>query len=178
MRPGPRALGHAQEVDHLQLATPFTDTLLDVNRELAAGSWVASQTPLATLVNTAQWVAEAYVRQEDVEQLSVGATVRFYPENRALVPLTGRVEAIDATRTHQLPHPMLSVQYGGPVAVLAGANGLAPRDTLYRVRVALDGPPRELQLQRGTAVIKGTPRSWLGEIIKPALTLLIRELTF
>ena len=173
-----RALGHAQEADRLQLTAPFAGTLLDVNQELAAGSWVASQTPLATLVNTAQWVAEVYVRQEDVERLLVGATVRFYLENRALSPLTGRVETIDATRTPQLPHPMLSVQYGGPVAVLAGANGLAPRDTLYRVRVVLDGPPRELQLQRGTAVIKGTPRSWLGEIIKPALTLLIRELTF
>jgi len=173
-----RALGHAQEADRLQLTAPFAGTLLDVNQELAAGSWVASQTPLATLVDTTQWVAEAYVRQEDVERLPAGASVRFYPENRALAPLTGRVEAIDATRTHQLPHPMLSVQYGGPVAVVARENSLAPRDTLYRVRVVLDAPPRELQLQRGTAVIKGTPRSWLGEIIKPALTLLIRELTF
>lgn len=169
----------AREADRLQLTAPFAgSTLLDVNRELAAGSWVASQTPLATLIDTAQWVAEVYVRQEDVARLLVGATVRFYPENRALSLLTGRVEAIDATRTHQLPHPMLSVQYGGPMAVLAGANGLVPRDTLYRVRVVLDGPPRELQLQCGTAVIRGAARSWLGEIIKPALTLIIRELTF
>jgi hypothetical protein len=123
-------------------------------------------------------VSEAYVRQEDVARLLVGATVRFYPENRALSPLTGKVETIDATRTHQLPHPMLSVQYGGPVAVLAGANGLAPRDTLYRVRVVLDGPPPERQILRGTAVIRGAARSWLGEMFKPVLTLIIRELTF
>ena len=173
-----RAQGNAQEADRLQLTAPFTGTLLDVNRELAMGSWVASQTPLATLVDTTRWVAEAFIRQEDVERLPPGASVRFYPENQALAPLTGRVESVDATRTLQLPHPMLSVRYGGPVAVVARETSLAPRDTLYRVRVVLDGPPRQQQLLRGTAVIRGTARSWLGEMFKPVLTLIIRELTF
>ena len=139
---------------------------------------MASQTPLATLVDTSRWVAEAFIRQEDVERLPPGASIRFYPENQALAPLTGRVESVDATRTLQLPHPMLSVQYGGPVAVIARENSLAPRDTHYRVRVVLDGPPPERQLLRGTAVIRGTARSWLGEMFKPVLTLIIRELTF
>ena len=89
--------------------------------------------------------------------------------------------AIDGTATAEdlqavLPTP--ERQRCGPVAVIARENSLAPRDTLYRVRVVLDGPPPERQLLRGTAVIRGTARSWLGEMFKPVLTLIIRELTF
>ena len=102
----------------------------------------------------------------------------FYPEGQRLFPLAGQVIDIERVRTNTLPHALLSSQHGGNIPVIPNPEGLTPRDTLYRVRVALSDKPDTLKILRGTAVIEGKPESWLVSALKPVLIILLRELSF
>lgn len=167
------------EAARLLLKAPFDGVLTDVDTQLAAGVWVSPQQPLAVLLSTRSWQAEAFVSQREVARLAAGAAVRFHPEGRAgLAPLTGRVLGIESTRTARLPHALLSATHGGAIPVLQDASGMTPRDALYRVRIALDQPPPLQQVLRGSASIESEARSWLLDAMKPVLIVLVRELGF
>ncbi|MES2501122.1 MAG: hypothetical protein V4545_00850 [Pseudomonadota bacterium] len=54
----------------------------------------------------------------------------------------------------------------------------APRDTLYRVRVALDAPPPQLQMETRDAIIEGERSAWLPSVFKRIAAVLVRESGF
>ncbi|MGL6071740.1 site-2 protease family protein, partial [Craterilacuibacter sp.] len=166
------------EAARLTLKAPFAGTLVDIDPELDKEVWVNPRQPLAMLVAAGQWQADILVEQKDLPRIRQQARVRFYPENKHLAPIDGRVSAIDTTRSVQLPHPMLSSRHGGPVAVLPDQGGLHARDALYRVRVQLDGAPGQMATLRGQAVIDAPAQSWLLEALKPVVIVLIRETGF
>ena len=172
------ALAQSAEAERLVLSAPFAGILTDVEAEAAPGTWIGTRQPLATLVDPQRWQAELLVRQEDVQRIERDARVLFYPNGQRLAPLAGRVVDIERTRTTALPSFLLSSQYGGSIAVLPDGRGLTPRDTLYRVRVALTEAPSELRILRGDAIIEGRPESWLAGILKSVLIVFIRELSF
>jgi putative peptide zinc metalloprotease protein len=167
------------EAAKLSLKAPFAGVLTELDAELGRGVWVTPRQPLAVLVDPSHWHAEAFVAQRDVERLAPGAAVRFYPQGAHTGPaLHGRVVDIGHSRTTALPHPLLSTAHGGPVPVLNDAQGLAPRDTLYRVRIELGEKPPTLHMLRGRVAIDGQARSPLLEWLKPAAVLAVRELSF
>jgi len=167
------------EAARLTLKAPFAGVLTEVDSELAPGVWVTPRQPLAVLVDPSRWQGEAFVAQRDLERLTPGAAVRFYPQGANPGPaLLGRVLDVGHARTTALPQAGLSSAHGGPIAVLPDAQGLTPRDTLYRVRIQLDQPPPTLHVLRGHARIEGDARSPLVEWLKPAVMLLMRELSF
>jgi putative peptide zinc metalloprotease protein len=153
--------------------------IVDIDPEFAPGVWVTPRHPLATLVDPSRWQAEAFVSQADLSRLKNGSAVRFHADGaEGGATLHGTVVGIESTRTAALPQALLSARHGGPVAVLQDASGLTPRDALYRVRIRLDAPPATARVLRGQAVIEGEARSWLADVAKPMLVVLIRELSF
>lgn len=172
------ASSQEEERQRLQLRAPLAGILTDLNPELHAGVWVASQQPLGTVVAPQAWNVEAFVAQRDLDRLTLGDEVKFYPEDDPLYPVPGTVVEIDRQRLPSLPQPMLSSRFGGPVAVLAEGNGLVPRDTLYRIRIRLAHAPDRLAVRRGSVHIEAAPRSWLIEAAKSVLIVLVREATF
>ncbi len=179
-----RAL-HAAEIQAQQdesarliLTAPFDGILVDLDPELVPGVWVGTQEPLALLIAPGQWQVELFVGQDDLTRIAIGAAVRFYPAGRKLFPLTGQVVDIAATRTLTLPQDLLSSHHGGQIPVIPNAQQPTPRDALYRVRVDLADAPTKLQILRGGGVIAGRSESWLMTALKPALIVLIRELSF
>lgn len=165
------------EAERLLLRAPFAGVLIDVDPELAPGVWVSPRQPLAVLVDPSDWQAEAYVSQQAIERLRLGDPVRFRPEGAGPEALlSGRVVALDGTRTSQLPHALLATRHGGPLQVLPDATGLTPRDPLYRVRIALEQGPAGLRVQRGEVVIDGRAESLLLDWLKPAAVVVLREL--
>jgi len=174
------AESHAQleERNRLILRAPYAGEITDIDPELRPGVWVEPQQPLAYLVDPSSWQVEAYLRQNDIDRIEAGSRVRFYPQESPESPMTGAVLDIERTRTEHLPHPLLSAQHGGRIPVLPESQGLTPREALYRVRIQLDAPPAARRVLSGEAVIDGTPRSWLGEVVQAALVVLIREASF
>jgi putative peptide zinc metalloprotease protein len=166
------------ESQRLVLTAPFDGVLTDIDPELTHGVWVNSKDALAVLIAPKRWQVELFVDQADLTRLVHGARARFYPENQKLTPMTGTVIDIAATRTLNLPENLLSSQHGGAIVTLPNTQQLTPRDALYRVRIELNEMPVELRMLRGAGVIEGQPESWLWNQLKPALIVLIRELSF
>lgn len=172
------AVAQIDESSRLQLRMPFNGVLLDADPALRSGVWVSPRQVLAIAVDPGTWQAEAFVRQNDLDRISVGNRTLFYPEDDRLFPVRGRVAAIDTTRVELLPHALLSSHHGGNIAVLTDNSGLTPRDALFRVHIDLDSRLDRLAIRRGSVLIDAKSRSWVLEAIQAAIAVMIREASF
>jgi putative peptide zinc metalloprotease protein len=166
------------ESERLTLTAPFDGVLLEADDWVQAGTWVHPLQALGVLVNPDRWKAEAFVGQSALSRIKLNGTAQVYPANRPGTVWTATVVAIERTQLPELPHPMLSTVHGGSVSThaLPGA-ALAPRDSLYRVVLALD-PTVAQRPVLATIGLPAEPRSWLLEQLKPIAIVLIRELSF
>lgn len=170
---------YKREQSRLQLIAPFEGVLLDLDALLSPGVWVQPRQNLAVLVDPALWVVEAFIAEADVSRVRPGDHARV--EVRAAIPyfLDGKVTEVDTSRTMTLPHPMLDAKAGGAIATLTTTgNENAPRDALYRVRIALEQGPPSLQAVTCKAVINAQERSLLLSLLERAAAVVIRESGF
>lgn len=170
--------GELADLARLEVRAPFAGELLDVDPELAPGTWVRPAQPLGIVVAPQAWIIEAFVDEAALARIEAGQRVRFHPDAMALRVLEGRVTAIDSARAATLPHPMLALAHGGPVATTAESGKLVPRAALYRVRIALDAPPPERRVALGTAVIEGRRWSPAADGLRRAAAVIVRESGF
>lgn len=169
------------ELRRLELRAAFDGVLGDRDPLVQPGAWVNASQPIAMLHAPGEWVVDALVDQRELERFAVGAAARFHRRGRWEAPIAGRVVAIDDSRAHALPHPMLAAEHGGRVPAIRQPDGqLAPRDGLYRVRLRLDAAPDEgrASVALGTAVIEAEPRSLARDWATRLLALLVRESGF
>ncbi|MEJ8845108.1 HlyD family secretion protein [Variovorax rhizosphaerae] len=129
------------ELARLQLVAQHDGVLRDVDPSLRPGSWVNATTPIAWLVDSRRWRAEAMVSEQDALRLSAGQRASIYVQGGNGVPLEGTVLAADNHPSQKLPHLLLAQSHGGPIALSPGAPpaALRPSETLYRVLVEGDG---------------------------------------
>ena len=173
------------ELAKLALTASFNGVLLDRDPQLAPGVWLNPSQAIAVLVNPNRWIAEVLVEQRDLERIKIGSLARFHVRGQANAPINGAVIAMDSTRAQVLPHAMLATDHGGriPAVKVAGTgnNGaLSPRDSLYRVRLQLDtsqGLPIQ-SVTAGVVMIDASSRSLMGQWIKTAAALFVRESGF
>jgi len=174
-------LARGQSVDdeliRLSIRAEFNGRWLDVDPLAGSGSWLGTLKPIGVLIDPAVWVVDAYVGQADIERIEVGAAARFFPEHQN-VALAGRIVEVDLVRSQRLPHAMLTIRHGGPIATVAGGNELQPIDSRYRVRVRLDEPPQNWRELRGSVSLTGKSESLAYAFVVKALAVLIRESGF
>ncbi|WP_434701721.1 HlyD family efflux transporter periplasmic adaptor subunit [Pseudomonas sp. D1-36] len=169
----------AAELQRLTLRAPMAGVLIDIDPAVQPGVWVKPNQPLGVLVSPDSWTVEAFVRQQDLSRVAVGARARFYAQGGSGTTLEGEVIGIDDSRTQNVPHLMLSTTYGGPIAVSAKQDrNLQIRDALYRVRIRLDAPPAQMMMRLGNVSIEGARISPVAELFTDALSILIRESGF
>ncbi|WP_259755244.1 HlyD family efflux transporter periplasmic adaptor subunit [Pseudomonas sp. GCEP-101] len=166
-----------KEMARLNLQAPFAGRWLDVNPDWKPGQWINTREPIGVLVDPRHWLVDAYVKQDEVQRLTDGGQVRFYPEGVPR-PIDGQVVLIGTTRISQLEHPMLASRYGGPLNVNPQGEALVPNPALFHVLVRLDGAPPGLHETRGHLQIEGARRSWLGEGFTRLLAVALRESGF
>ncbi|RYF38936.1 MAG: HlyD family efflux transporter periplasmic adaptor subunit, partial [Comamonadaceae bacterium] len=153
------------EQSRLQVAAPFAGQLGDLDPLLTPGVWVQPRQPLAIVTDPSRWTVEAFIEEEDVARVRVGDSARVYIGMRSLETVHGQVVEVDPGRTLSLPHAMLDANAGGPIVTVkppAEQRYLErpPRDAIYRVRIALDAPPRGVQMMLAKVVIAGEGRAW------------------
>ncbi len=165
------------EVARLTLVAPFDGQWQDLNRQWHAGQWVGSREPLGVLIDPSRWQVDAYVAQDEVHRLELGAPARFYRRGEPS-PITGKVVAIGSTRAAQLAHPMLAVRFGGPLLTSEGSRELAPAQSLFHVLIQLDTPPTTGQESLGDVQIEGSRRSLLAEAFTHLAAVFLRESGF
>lgn len=170
---------YGREQLRMRLTAPFTGVLRDLEMQLTPGVWVSQHQQLAVLVDPAHWVVDAYIAESDIARVRPGdkAKVRI----RSALPYfrSGVVTEVEATRVTALPHIMLDAQSGGPLATLPGSgNAHVTRDSIYRVKIALDEPPVAFQVALAEVVIAGQARAWLYSVVEGMASVLIRESGF
>jgi putative peptide zinc metalloprotease protein len=172
------ATAQAAESERLTVKAPIAGVLLDVDPQLALGTWVRPTQPLGIVIDPAAWVVEVFVEERDLDRIRIGNRGRFFPRGDELAPISGTVEEIDAARTVSLPTPALAAAHGGTISTTTDAERLIPKAALYRVRLKLDRPPPRASATLGSATIDGEARSLLLEALRHTAAVLIRESGF
>ena len=78
----------------------------------------------------------------------------------------------------ELPHPGLASKYGGPIPATEHGRALVPKETLYLVRLKVDGAPRSARGTSGRVVVEGARHSLLWDGVRYASSVLIRQSGF
>jgi putative peptide zinc metalloprotease protein len=173
------ANSYKREQSRMQLIAPFGGVLLDLDALLSPGVWVQPRQNLAVLVDPAQWVVDVFVAESDVARIRAGDSARVQVNSAIPYYLDGKVMEVDASRATTLPHPMLDAKSGGAIATLTTAgNENMPRDTLFRVRIALNEAPVSVKAITCKAVISAEGRSLLISFLERTIAIVIRESGF
>lgn len=172
------------ERERLTLRAAFAGELRDIDPALAVGVWVRSRDVLAELVDGRQWVVDSFIAESDLVRVKVGQPVRVSLASRPLTWVQGRVEAIDVSRTQSLPTNMLDANHGGPIVTVTEMTkegqerNQVVRDTLYRVRVAIDEPLPMQQVATVRVSIEGASESIAAGLMRRVASVFIRESGF
>jgi putative peptide zinc metalloprotease protein len=174
---------YSEENARLNLTAAFAGVLTDIDPQLAQGVWVQPRQALATLIDPTRWVVEAFVDEADITRVQPGQSARVYGTGLGLPTLSGKVVEVDSHRTQVLPHSMLDAHAGGPVATLAAtpqrpADALAPRDALYRVKIALDSAPAQPRMALTRVVIGAEGQAWWQSAAQRVAAVFVRESGF
>jgi putative peptide zinc metalloprotease protein len=166
------------ESRQLQLSSPFAGKVVDVSPELAAGQTIGRQDVLARVIDPSQWIAEVFVDEDDVKRLRIGTVVRAYLHGAQQEMIKGLVDEIDTVPVDQLPTEMLAARHGGFVLTTDDINQLKPRQTLYRVRVALERSPQTQQARLAGFNLEGDSVSLIGRFFRGALSTVVLQANF
>jgi putative peptide zinc metalloprotease protein len=142
---------------------------------LAPGAWVAGGEVLGVVAGGPAMV-EAYVPDEDLERIEVGARGKFYPESGGPV-LDLVVESMDLTAVRDLNRQELSSLSGGRIPARKSETGrVVPVRTVHKVLCRIPEletpPPMSLT---GKAIIAAKPVSLFALVWRNTLGVLIRE---
>jgi putative peptide zinc metalloprotease protein len=164
------------ELARLRLTAQSAGQVVDVDPMLAPGSWVNAATPLAWVVQPAQWQADVLVAESDRRRIAVGGRVTVVVQGRTQV-LEGRIVAIDDVRVQRLPHLLLAANHGGPIAVAPGTGkaDLQPTENLYRVAVQGDGDTARPTVRRIRAHLEAERESVGWRWLSAGLSALIQQ---
>lgn len=173
--------GIAEERRRLTLAAPLAGRIADWDPNLHPGRWLPAGHRVARVVAEGDIRVTAYLNEDDLVRVMVGAEARFHAEGEVLVPISLTVTDIDTSATQALPKPYLASDFGGPLAVRQDPRKgtLVPEESIYRVTLRPTGEaPRLSQIIRGTVYLEGQARSAAGRVFRFAAGVLIRESGF
>jgi putative peptide zinc metalloprotease protein len=170
--------GAGSEGQQLALMAPFPGQWVDVPSNVIPGSFVNRQELLGRYIDSADWVAEAFVDEDEVKRLEVGASAKAYFHDAEGTSVIAKVVAIDDVPLDALPHEMLAGRHGGYLQTVDDASSLRPRRSLFRVRMHLSGTP-PMQQARLAAFSIVSERSSLGDRLwRSAVSSLIFQANF
>jgi putative peptide zinc metalloprotease protein len=165
----------------LRPLAPSAGVVRWLDPELANGAWVAKDEPLFVVRRPAPWEVVAYVDDEMVHRVFVGATGKFFVPDHSARALSLRVTRIDRDVAQVLSLPILAESAGGSVAAHADNRGNAiPSRSVYRVTLVADEPLTDFSDHdwRGKLVIRGAGEAPIVRLYRSALSLLWREAGF
>ena len=89
-------------LDNMDLKAPFAGTVIDLNKNLTPGVWVAAAQPQLTLADLSQWYVETKDLTElDVVKLVKGQKVTITPDAMPEQKLAGVVDSISSSFTEK-----------------------------------------------------------------------------
>jgi putative peptide zinc metalloprotease protein len=170
----------AQEIERLELRSPFAGRLADVDPDLQPGEWVSKGSVVAVVAGDGRWDATAYVDASEVQRIRIGDRAQFVPDGAKGRAVELRVEEIDADSSRSLGSGLFASTAGGDIAVRPKNDRLVPEHAIYRVRLSANEVPGDLagHSWRGRIWIKGAWSSLGWRYLRSAVAVLVRESSF
>nr|WP_246500503.1 HlyD family secretion protein [Azospirillum rugosum] len=171
------ARGLAEEEAKLTVTAPFAGVVQDVADPLSPGEWLPEGMKLATVVSPQAPLIEAYVAEEDLARVPVGAPGAFLADAGEDRWIPARVVAIAATSSRTLPEPAVASVYGGAVPTrITRGEVLVPETPVYRILLRPEGvavtPGR---VTRGMVRMDGAAESVVARLWRIAVGVVLRE---
>ncbi len=172
------AAGVAQEMAKLANPAPFDGVVIDLEPDLQTGDWLRRHERVGNLIQTDAWIVDTYLDEHTVGRIRAGDSGKFFPETAGATPFNLEVERIDRDASRTLPERILAAPHGGILLAREKDGALIPAHSVYKVTLRVTGIDRQSLPQgerRGLAVIYGRPATLLGDFVKTAGALLVRE---
>ena len=167
------------ELRRLVLRADTAGVLLDVDEQVRPGVHVTPRDPLAVLVDLSAFEIEAFADEQELHRIRPGDRATFLASGLDTSSVEGEVIAVEPNPVAVLPSPALADRAGGPVTTAPGdTHRLAPRESLYRIRIRPLAPGSHSHLQIGRAVVQGAPESLLRRTLQHTASIVMRESGF
>lgn len=167
-------------MNQLTVRAPFDGIVVSRNDELTAGLWLSRNEPLYVIADTSRNRVDGYVKEQELERISIGAVARFIPDALAFGVYECRVAEIDRVNIATIDEPFLASTYGGPITAHNNEHGVpTPDSPIFRIRMDSCFPDKSPMMKlRGVVHIEAEKRSKFVELVKKYYALVIRELGF
>lgn len=167
------------ERNRLTILSPFDGEIVEVNDFLNVGEWVAKDEALLTVGQFSAYQIEAFLAEDHLRQIQVGALADFYPEQLDWPSIRCRVVRIDNASALQLP-PIFTSRYQGSIAIRGNNKEvLVPETSVYRVWLQpLASGEAIHRAIKGNALIDGKAESLASSIGRQIIAVFIRESGF
>ena len=174
-----RMKGLEEQARKLTLIAPFSGVIGDQAPGLKIGAWVGAGDTLMTVVDSLDLTTRAYISEQSLHRVEVGAEGWFYPADGFRSPSPVRVVSIEPAALRELDQPVMSVQNGGMVPVRQAAEGrLIPVEATYRIELAVPQLAVDGGAVVGRVVLQGSPERPIESLWRRVTSVLRRELAF
>ena len=171
--------GYSERLQSLTIKAPFDGKVVRLENTVVPGRWLNPKLPLLLLVDKKQVVIATYIPEENLGQIVIGGSGRFFPENPDEPPVDATIVEIDSANTKILNEPLLASVYGGDIAVSLVDGVFENHESLYKVILKPDGEIWELKkVSRGTLKLSAKRENILKRTWRHAVSVFIRESSF
>ncbi len=167
------------EQKRLTVQAPFAGEIIEVNDLLNVGQWIAKDEPLLTVGQFDAYQIEAFLSEDHLGQVYVGATADFYPEQLDWPAIPCKIVRIDNAAALQLP-PIFTSRYAGSIAIRGNNKEvLVPETSVYRVWLQpLDIKEPFHRAIKGNVLIDGESENIASLLWRHVAAALVRESGF
>ena len=172
--------GYEKQLQQTFIKAPFDGYLAEFDDHLKENLWINPKWAIGIIIKQEKPLYEAYVHEENIEQVKKSNKANFYPENIWTPSIPLKLVEFDKTNTNHLNRAELSSLNKGDIAIEKDdKNKMVPTKTIYKaVFEATDSQPALAQTQRGTIKIESEAHSIMGRVWKNVASVFIRESGF
>ncbi len=172
--------GLMEQTALLNIHSPISGTLTDIEDNLHVGRWINQKLPLFNIINHQNQHIIGMLDEVDITRVRVKQDVIFYPDNPELDEILARVTDIEKANIKHIKKPYFNAQYGGEVAVRKDNKGnFIPETGVYKVTMEPTGQIiKQNFVLKGVVHVEGEAKSFFARLSEATIAVLIRESGF
>lgn len=158
-----------------------TDGVINQLRPLQNGQWINANEILFSITpDEPNWVIKAFADDQIIETIKNNGYALWQPdvpEYKTSIATT--IEKIRYSSTEDFNHPELLSDFGGIILSASDNSGTSkPKNSVYEITLAISSDLNAKQKHTGVVRVETEPHSWLNNIARSMLGVLIRESGF
>ncbi|ROP58369.1 putative peptide zinc metalloprotease protein [Enterobacter sp. BIGb0383] len=172
--------GLKAQQERLQIRAVQSGVVRDMAVDLTPGRWLDADLPLLRVVSQDGGRLRGYLREDQLNRLSAGASGQFIADDPARAAVPVKLKEIDPTGITFIEHTLLASEYGGPIAVRRDEQKqLRPVQGWYGVSLDVAADlTLPAQPLRGVVTIDGEAESLFTGVWRRIAALGVRESGF